>query len=99
MHKNVDEILKDKLKKKDYDKLIQIGNPYLNQFVAKFIQHDFVLKVNFLPDDGSLLVETNNRDKLFGILPSLFMENDIEVFEITSPDDNLQAVFDYLIGQ
>ena len=67
--------------------------------VSKFIQYEFVLKVNFMPGDGSLLVETNNRDKFFGILPSLFVENDIEVFEITSPDDNLQAVFDYLIGQ
>lgn len=67
--------------------------------VSQFIQHDFVLKVNFIPAEDSLLVETNNRDKFFGILPSLFIENDIEVFEITSPDDNLQAVFDYLIGQ
>jgi ABC-2 type transport system ATP-binding protein len=67
--------------------------------VSKFIQHDFVLKVNFIPADDSLLVETNNRDKFFGILPSLFVEDDIEVFEITSPDDNLQAVFDYLIGK
>jgi ABC-2 type transport system ATP-binding protein len=57
------------------------------------------LKVNFIPDDDSLLVETNNRDKFFGLLPSLFVENNIEVFEVTSPDDNLQAVFDYLIGQ
>jgi ABC-2 type transport system ATP-binding protein len=69
------------------------------ELVSKFIQHDFVLKVNFIPDENSLLVETNNRDEFFGILPSLFVENDIEVFEITSPDDNLQAVFDYLIGQ
>jgi ABC-2 type transport system ATP-binding protein len=69
------------------------------ELVSKFIQHDFVLKVNFIPDDDSLLVETNNRDKFFGLLPSLFVENNIEVFEVTSPDDNLQAVFDYLIGQ
>jgi len=69
------------------------------ELVSKFIHHDFVLKVNFIPDDDSLLVETNNRDKFFGLLPSLFVENNIEVFEITSPDDNLQAVFDYLIGK
>jgi len=67
--------------------------------VSKFIQHEFVLKVNFIPGEDSLLVETNNRDKFFGLLTDLFVENNIEVFEITSPDDNLQAVFDYLIGQ
>jgi ABC-2 type transport system ATP-binding protein len=69
------------------------------QLAQKFIQHDFVLKVNFDQKKGSLLVETNNRDKFFGLLPVLFVENRIEVEEITSPDDNLQAVFDYLIGK
>jgi len=27
------------------------------------------------------------------------VKNNIEVEEITSPDDNLQAVFDYLVGK
>jgi ABC-2 type transport system ATP-binding protein len=66
---------------------------------AKFIDRDFVLKVHFSAETGSLLVETNNRDKFFALLPDLFVEGDIQVEEITSPDDNLQAVFDYLIGQ
>lgn len=65
----------------------------------KFIQHDFVLKVNFDLKKETLFVETDNRDKFFGLLPALFVENDIKVEEITSPDDNLQAVFDYLIGK
>ncbi len=69
------------------------------QLAEKFIRHDFVLKVHFDPKTQSLLVETNNRDKFFGILPALFVENKIDVEEITSPDDNLQAVFDYLIGK
>lgn len=69
------------------------------QLAQNFIQHDFVLKVNFDQNKGTLLVETNNRDKFFGLLPALFLENRIEVEEITSPDDNLQAVFDYLIGK
>ncbi|NIM91778.1 MAG: ATP-binding cassette domain-containing protein [Candidatus Aminicenantes bacterium] len=65
----------------------------------KFIHEDFVLNVKFSPAEDSLLVETDNRDKFFSLLPSLFIENKIEVQEITSPDDNLQAVFDYLVGK
>ncbi len=65
----------------------------------KIIYHDFVLKVHFGATSDSLLVETNNRDKFFNLLPALFVEYDIEVKEITSPDDNLQAVFDYLVGK
>ncbi len=79
--------------------IISIKCSHPRELVSRFIQYDFVLKVNFIPQDNSLLVETNNRDQFFGILPSLFVESNIEVFEITSPDDNLQAVFDYLIGQ
>ncbi len=66
---------------------------------SKFIQEDFVLNVNFNSAEDTLLVETNNRDKFFGLLPSLFVKHNINVEEITSPDDNLQAVFDYLVGR
>ncbi len=69
------------------------------RLAEKFIRNDFVLKVHFDPKTKALLVETNNRDKFFGLLPELFVENKIDVEEITSPDDNLQAVFDYLIGK
>jgi ABC-2 type transport system ATP-binding protein len=69
------------------------------QLASKFIQEDFVLNVNFSSTEGALLVETNNRDKFFGLLPPLFVKHNIDVEEITSPDDNLQAVFDYLVGK
>jgi ABC-2 type transport system ATP-binding protein len=69
------------------------------QLASKFIQEDFVLNVNFNSAEDTLLVETNNRDKFFGLLPSLLVKHNIDVEEITSPDDNLQAVFDYLVGR
>jgi len=64
-----------------------------------FIQEDYVLKVDFGNSENEILVETRNRDEFFSRLPVLSMENNIDVDEITSPDDNLQAVFDYLIGK
>ena len=79
--------------------IISIKCSNVRQLASKFIQQDYVLKVHFSSSNDSLLIETNNRDKLFSLLPSLFIENKIEVDEITSPDDNLQAVFDYLVGR
>jgi ABC-2 type transport system ATP-binding protein len=64
-----------------------------------FLGEDYVLKLYFGPGPQALLVETNNRDKFFSLLLSLLVKNRIEVEEITSPDDNLQAVFDYLVGK
>jgi len=58
-----------------------------------------VLKIEFGKVNNQVMIETNDRDKFFSSLPSVLMNNDIRVEEITSPDDNLQAVFDYLIGK
>lgn len=66
---------------------------------SKFIHEKFVSNIHFGPEENSLQLETSNRDKFFSILPSLVVENKIDILEITSPDDNLQAVFDYLIGK
>jgi ABC-2 type transport system ATP-binding protein len=66
---------------------------------GQFLGEDYVLKVHFGQDGRSVLVETNNRDKFFALLLSLLVKNWMEVEEITSPDDNLQAVFDYLVGK
>jgi ABC-2 type transport system ATP-binding protein len=66
---------------------------------SHIIGEEYVIKVDFGAGEDELLVETRNRDKFFSRLPEIFVQNGIEVDEITSPDDNLQAVFDYLIGK
>jgi ABC-2 type transport system ATP-binding protein len=58
-----------------------------------------VLNIQFGPAPDTVVFETQNRDRFFSLLPRIFVENKIDVEEITSPDDNLQAVFDYLIGK
>lgn len=66
---------------------------------AQLLRDEGVLKVHFGPDPRSLLVETDNRDQFFTRLLNLLVATGMEVEEITSPDDNLQAVFDYLVGK
>jgi ABC-2 type transport system ATP-binding protein len=79
--------------------MVSIRCPEPRRLASQFLEADYVLKVHFGPDGRSLLVETNNRDKFFALLLSRLVQNRTEVEEITSPDDNLQAVFDYLIGK
>jgi ABC-2 type transport system ATP-binding protein len=79
--------------------MVSIRSPEPRRLAGQFLEADYVLKVHFGPDGRSLLVETNNRDKFFALLLSRLVQNRTEVEEITSPDDNLQAVFDYLIGK
>jgi ABC-2 type transport system ATP-binding protein len=79
--------------------LVSIRCPEPRALAARFLADGHVLKVDFPPDGRSLLVETNNRDKFFSRLGRLIAAESVEVEEITSPDDNLQAVFDYLVGK
>ncbi len=79
--------------------LVAIRCPDPRALAARFLADDHVLKVDFPSDGGSLLVETNDRDRFFSRLGRLIAADAVEVEEITSPDDNLQAVFDYLVGK
>lgn len=66
---------------------------------ARFVKEPYVRNLHFEADASGLVVETHNRDGFFGRLNAVILEGGVRVDEITSPDDNLQAVFDYLVGK
>jgi len=66
---------------------------------ARFVKEPYVQNLSFEADAGGLIVETHNRDAFFVRLNAVILEGGVRVDEITSPDDNLQAVFDYLVGK
>ncbi|MCX6565789.1 MAG: ABC transporter ATP-binding protein [Candidatus Aminicenantes bacterium] len=66
---------------------------------AKFVGEADVLSVRFDETEGTVLFETRNRDRFFERLTRLAADEGLDVEEITSPDDNLQSVFDYLVGK
>ena len=49
-------------------------------------------------EDRAVTVETSLPDDLYGLLPGLVLDHDLEVTGISSPDDRLQTVFDILTG-
>jgi ABC-2 type transport system ATP-binding protein len=66
---------------------------------ARFVGDRSIQRMTFAADDQTLVVETHKRDEFFGRLTGVVLEAGIEVEEISSPDDNLQAVFEYLVGK
>jgi len=66
---------------------------------GKFVGEDDVLSVRFDEAEGTVLFETRNRDRFFERLTRLAADAGLDIEEITSPDDNLQSVFDYLVGK
>jgi ABC-2 type transport system ATP-binding protein len=63
-----------------------------------FLAEDDVLSLKFEP--GAVIVETSRPDSFYARLTSLAASGEAGVIdEVTSPDDNLQAVFRYLVKQ
>jgi ABC-2 type transport system ATP-binding protein len=64
----------------------------------KFLAEDDVLSLRFEPD--AVVIETSKPDSFYARLTHLATTGEAgSVDEVTSPDDNLQAVFRYLVKQ
>jgi len=76
---------------------VRSSNP--RALAARFVGDPAIQKMTFAADGRTLVVETHKRDDFYGRLTGAVLEGGIEVEEISSPDDNLQAVFEYLVGK
>jgi ABC-2 type transport system ATP-binding protein len=60
---------------------------------------DDVEGVKMMADEGAVLVETRRPDAFYGRLPALVSRDGVRIREVYSEDDNLEAVFKYLVSQ
>jgi len=61
----------------------------------EFLAHADVLSLRF--ESGAVVVETAKPDAFYTRLTEMAATDGFEITEVTSPDDNLQAVFQYLV--
>ncbi len=64
----------------------------------RLLERDYVVSVGFEDNRRRLVIETQEPRDFFSEVSSMINESEIEVFEMYSRDDDLQAVFDYLVG-
>ena len=57
-----------------------------------------ILSVTFGDEEGDIIIETAKPDAFYDRLPKILIENELKVSQLYSPDDNLSAVFKYLVG-
>lgn len=69
----------------------------VNVLTSSLLEFEDVLSVQFDRDKGQLTVETNRPREFHQRLPDIVLKNDIQVHSLWSPDENLEAVFDYLV--
>ena len=61
------------------------------------MEFDDVVSVNFDRERSQLTVETNRPDDFHLRLPELALDNNVKIHSLWSPDEDLEAVFGYLV--
>jgi len=69
----------------------------VNVLTAKLLEYEDVKSVQFDRERNQLTVETNRPDDFHHRLPKLALDNGVKIHSLWSPDENLEAVFDYLV--
>lgn len=66
---------------------------------AKLVTWDDVEGIRIMNRERSIMVETRTPDAFYGRLPQLSNEDGTVIDEVYSEDDNLEAVFKYLVSK
>jgi ABC-2 type transport system ATP-binding protein len=65
---------------------------------ARLAEFEDVVGIEFLDRESGLRVETQRPDAFYARLPALALEGGVALREVFSEDDNLEAVFKYLVS-
>ena len=76
---------------------IYIRCPNPRRLAESLIGFADVVSVRFNSNGDGITIESRKPDEFYARLPELMLRAEIDLDEITSPDDNLQAVFHYLV--
>jgi ABC-2 type transport system ATP-binding protein len=68
------------------------------RLAARIVAWDDVEGVRVVPEEQALMVETRSPDTFYGRLPALVLEDGLMINSVYSDDDNLEAVFKYLVS-
>jgi ABC-2 type transport system ATP-binding protein len=74
---------------------ITVRAPRAREMAARFVVEPGVTAVHM--NEDSVTIETQQPLELFGKLESLVVDEGLDVRAVTTPDESLEAVFDYLV--
>jgi ABC-2 type transport system ATP-binding protein len=69
------------------------------RLAARMVSWDDVEGVRVIANERALMVETRSPDSFYSRLPALVLEDGLMIDSVYSDDDNLEAVFKYLVNQ
>jgi ABC-2 type transport system ATP-binding protein len=78
--------------------IVLVSDAY-RKLASRLLAWDDVEGVRVMAADSSLMVETRAPDAFYGRLPALSLEDGLAIKAVYSDDDNLEAVFKYLVDK
>jgi ABC-2 type transport system ATP-binding protein len=76
--------------------IVIVSDAY-RKLASRLVAWDDVEGVRLMAADSALMVETRAPDAFYGRLPALSLEDGLAIKAVYSDDDNLEAVFKYLV--
>ncbi|HMP02235.1 MAG TPA: ABC transporter ATP-binding protein [Gemmatales bacterium] len=77
---------------------IVIVSPQYRRVAARLVEQDDVVGMELRPREEAVVIETKAPDTFYQRLPTLALAEDTPIHEVYSDDDNLEAVFKYLVS-
>ncbi len=78
---------------------IRIETTEPRRLAGLLVERPYVMSVKVEPGDRSIEIESKEPDRFYDEFPSLALEHRIPVHAFSSPDNNLESVFRYLVGK
>lgn len=80
-----------------YPHTVEIKTPKRKELATILLNYDFIQNIEIdRRTDMGLSLRTTDPDAFYCLMPKLAVEENIPINEMTSPDANLEAVFEYL---
>jgi len=76
--------------------LIQCDHPHA--LAARLFQQDHVVEAKIHPDGKGILLRTKDADRFYLLLNRIILEGGLEVESVAPADDDVNSVYQYLIG-
>jgi len=70
---------------------------HARKLAATFVNETHIVSVNFDEDGSGLTITTRDPNAFYERLTALLADGAVDIESVHSPDDNLQAVFEYLV--
>jgi ABC-2 type transport system ATP-binding protein len=89
-------VREEKLEEHPMQIMIRCDRP--QEFASRVFASDSVVEATLHQDGGGLFIKTRNADSFYQLLNRVVVENGVNIESVSPVDDDLNAVYHYLIG-